>query len=80
MKTLYDKILERVIKRADKLRKLPAKSKEFKVERIKFIDFCLQNKLTYEEIASLLGISKGRVYQIAHYIYSKKVDITKNKK
>src|ERR1700754_1113116 len=36
-------------------------------ERKKFIKFCLDKKMTYEEIGCLLGITRARVYQIHRY-------------
>jgi len=78
MNTLYSKILERVEKRRKKLFEIGEKE-QHKVERIKFIEFCLENRLTYQSIADMLGITKGRVYQLIHYIDSKK-EWNKNKK
>lgn len=68
MKTLYERIVEKV-EALDKFTN--SKTKEAKIARFKFIHFCLENKITYEMIATILGITKGRVYQIAHYFDKK---------
>lgn len=41
--------------------------KKYETERLKFINFCVEFRLSYETIGKLLHLSKVRIYQIYRY-------------
>lgn len=52
------------------LKKLKPRSEEYRTELLKFVGFCKTKGLTFEQIGSLLGVSKQYIFQV--YGFSEK--------